>query len=306
MYRQVPSQHRQPTINRLFSTLISAAALCCVIISTSLAQPGGQAFDSDVDWFRYDRLNALILMILFSASVILYTRWARQGKPLFIRKIPGLDAVEEAVGRATEMGRPVLFIPGIDELDQIDTIAGVSILGRVARITAEYETPLMVPVRYPLVYAGSQEVVEQAYIEAGKNDAYNEDMVRYVAGEQFAFTATVNGYMMRERPATNIYMGAFFAESLLLAETGNAAGSIQIAGTARPEQLPFFIAACDYTLMGEELYAASAYLSHEPVMLGGLKGQDLMKILIVIAVILGVVLATFGVGSDYIKLFQAI
>jgi hypothetical protein len=306
MYRQVPSQHRQPTINRLISTLISAAALCCVIISTSLAQPGGQAFDSDVDWFRYDRLNALILMILFSASVILYTRWARQGKPLFIRKIPGLDAVEEAVGRATEMGRPVLFIPGIDELDQIDTIAGVSILGRVARITAEYETPLMVPVRYPLVYAGSQEVVEQAYIEAGKNDAYNEDMVRYVAGEQFAFTATVNGYMMRERPATNIYMGAFFAESLLLAETGNAAGSIQIAGTARPEQLPFFIAACDYTLMGEELYAASAYLSHEPVMLGGLKGQDLMKILIVIAVILGVVLATFGVGSDYIKLFQAI
>jgi hypothetical protein len=306
MYRQVPSQHRQPTINRLFSTLISAAALCCVIISTSLAQPRGQAFDSDVDWFRYDRLNALILMILFSASVILYTRWARQGKPLFIRKIPGLDAVEEAVGRATEMGRPVLFIPGIDELDQIDTIAGVSILGRVARITAEYETPLMVPVRYPLVYAGSQEVVEQAYIEAGKNDAYNEDMVRYVAGEQFAFTATVNGYMMRERPATNIYMGAFFAESLLLAETGNAAGSIQIAGTARPEQLPFFIAACDYTLMGEELYAASAYLSHEPVMLGGLKGQDLMKILIVIAVILGVVLATFGVGSDYIKLFQAI
>ena len=254
--------------------------------------------------FRADRLNALVLIVIFSVVVLLFTRWARQGKPLFIRKIPGLDAIEEAVGRATEMGRPVLFIPGLQELDEMETIAAISILGRVARIVAEYDTPLMVPVRYPLVLAAGQEVVEQAYTEAGKKDHYDRDTVRYVAGEQFAFTASVNGYMMRERPATNIFMGAFFAESLLLAETGNAAGSIQIAGTARPEQLPFFIAACDYTLMGEELYAASAYLSHEPLMLGGLKGQDLMKILIVAAILLGVFLVAFGWGDWYLALFE--
>ncbi|MCK4572766.1 MAG: hypothetical protein KAU36_00270 [candidate division Zixibacteria bacterium] len=254
--------------------------------------------------FRTDRINALILILVFSASVLLYTRWARQGRTLFLRKIPGLDAVEEAVGRATEMGRPVLYVPGIAELDEIETIAGVSILGRVAKITAQYDTPLNVPVRYPLVLAACQEVVEQSYIEMGKGDSYDEDMVRYVAGEQFAFTANVNGYMMRERPATNIYMGAFFAESLLLAETGNAAGSIQIAGTARPEQLPFFIAACDYTLMGEELYAASAYLSHEPVMLGGLKGQDFVKMLIGLMIIIGVLLVSFGMGETFVGWFE--
>jgi len=247
-----------------------------------------------------------VLVLVFSAAVLLYTRWARQGKALFLRKIPGLEAVEEAVGRATEMGRPVLFIPGIQELDEIQTIAGISILGRVAKITAQYETPLMVPVRYPLVLAAGQEVVEQSYIEMGKGDAYDRDMVRYVAGEQFAFTATVNGYMMRERPATNIYMGAFFAESLLLAETGNAAGSIQIAGTAEPSQLPFFIAACDYTLMGEELYAASAYLSHEPLMLGGLKGQDFIKMLIVLCLIVGLVLMMIGYGETFVRLFKAV
>ena len=112
--------------------------------------------------------------------------------------------------------------------------------------------------------------------------------------------------MMRERPATNIMMGAFYAESLLLAETGNAAGSIQIAGTARPEQLPFFIAACDYTLMGEELFAASAYLSHEPLMLGGLKGQDLVKVVIILFIIIGVILVTFGVGDSYTSWFDAV
>ena len=143
-------------------------------------------------------------------------------------------------------------------------------------------------------------------MEVGKADAFDKDAVRYVAGEQFAFTANVNGYMMRERPATNIYMGAFFAESLLLAETGNAAGSIQIAGTAKPEQLPFFIAACDYTLMGEELYAASAYLSHEPIMLGGLKGQDFIKLIIVIMIITGVILVSFGFGEFYLEWFKSV
>lgn len=247
----------------------------------------------DSGWgYRTERNNALALMVLFSIVILIYTRWAKQGKKLFLRKINGLDEVEEAVGRATEMGRPVLFVPGLQELDEIETIAAISILGRVARITARYGTPLSVPVRYPLVLAAGQEVVQQAYIEEGKPDAYDRDMVRYVAGEQFAFTATVNGYMMRERPATNIFMGAFFAESLLLAETGNAAGSIQIAGTAQPSQLPFFIAACDYTLMGEELYAASAYLSREPLLLGGLKGQDFIKILLITAILTGVVIAS--------------
>jgi len=256
--------------------------------------------------FRVNRINALVAVALFSIAILLYTKWAKQGKSLFVRKIAGLDAVEEAVGRATEMGRPVLFIPGIQEIDEIETIAGISILGRIAKITAQYDTPLVVPVRYPMVLAAGQEVVEQAYVEMGRRDSYNRDIVRFVAGEQFAFAATVNGMMMRDRPAANIYMGAFFAESLLLAETGNAAGSIQIAGTARPEQLPFFIAACDYTLMGEELYAASAYLSREPLMLGGLKGQDLMKIIIVALIIIGVILMTLGSGELYRSLFEAV
>lgn len=261
---------------------------------------------ADGSLFETKRINALLLILVFSSVILLYTRWARQGKPLFIRKMAGLDAMEEAVGRATEMGRPVLFIPGLQEIDEIETIAGISILGRVARITAQYDTPLVVPVRYPMVLAAGQEVVEQAYTEVGRRDSYNKDIVRYVAGEQMAFTATVNGMMMRDRPAANIYMGAFFAESLLLAETGNAAGSIQIAGTARPEQLPFFVAACDYTLMGEELYAASAYLSHEPMMLGGLKGQDFVKVIIIILILIGVLLVSFGYGDAFVKLFDAV
>ena len=80
--------------------------------------------------------------------------------------------------------------------------------------------------------------------------------------------------MLREKPAAIFLQGTFYAESLILAETGNSVGAIQIAGTDSEHQLPFFIAACDYTLIGEELYAASAYLSREPMLLGSLRGQD--------------------------------
>ena len=103
-----------------------------------------------------------------------------------------------------------------------------------------------------------------------------------VTDEQFGYVAYVQGHMVREKPAACFYMGSFFAESLLLAETGNAIGAIQIAGTAQPAQLPFFVAACDYTLIGEEFFAASAYLSGEPDQLGSLKGQDAGKLLVLL------------------------
>jgi hypothetical protein len=267
-------------------------------------QPTLTVASESTSLFRTDRINILVLFIIFCAVVLLYIRSARRGKEFFVRKITGLEAVEEGVGRATEMGRPVLFIPGIDELDEIQTIAGLSILSRVAKITAQYSTPLLVPVRYPLVLAAAQESVRGAYLDAGKGDDYDPEMAQYVAGEQFAFVAAVHGIMHRDKPATNVYMGAFYAESLLLAEEGQASGAIQIAGTANPEQLPFFIAACDYTLMGEELFAASSYLSKEPLMLGSLKGQDWMKILLIICIVLGVIFETLNIGGGFFyKLF---
>ena len=268
----------------LLCLLFAAAPLC--------AQPEA----APAAWFNVHRLNALLLLVAFGLAVLVFIRSARRGRAVYIRPLPGLEAVEDGVGRATEMGRPVLFIPGTGDIDVAETLAGLSVLGRIARITARYETPLMVPCLYPMPLAAAGEVVRQAYADEGKPEAYRSDMVRYMAGESFGYAAAVNGWMMRERPATNIFLGDFTAESLLLAETGNAAGAVQIAGTTRPEQLPFFIAACDYTLLGEELYAASAYLSKEPRFLGSLKAQDLFKVLISVAILAGALAVTLGLS----------
>ena len=93
-------------------------------------------------------------------------------------------------------------------------------------------------------------------------------------------------------------MGSYFAEALLLTETGASTGAIQIAGTDSDHQLPFFVTTCDYTLIGEELYAASAYLSREPVQLGTLRGQDIGKAIILSVIGIGVLLATLGVVTQ--------
>jgi hypothetical protein len=90
---------------------------------------------------------------------------------------------------------------------------------------------------------------------------------------------------------------------LILAETGAEAGSIQIAGTDQVAQLPFFIVACDYTLIGEELYAASAYLGREPILLGSLKAQDYAKAAVIILAALGLLAASLD-WMAFINLFS--
>lgn len=261
---------------------------------TSETDPVGPV-KSSAQWFSMQRLNMLIGVIFVCAAILYFINQAKSGKTLFIRKIAGLESVDEAVGRATEMGKKIFFIPGINDMDNVQTIAGVTILGRVAQLAAEYETWIEVPVCKSLVMITAKEVVKEAYAKVGRPDAFNDDQVHYLTDDQFGYAAAIDGMIVREKPATIFYMGAFFAESLIMAETGNANGAIQIAGTAMPSQLPFFVAACDYTLIGEELFAASAYLSREPKLLGSLKGQDASKAVILVAIIIGVILESFNI-----------
>lgn len=248
------------------------------------------------EWFHTGKVPLFIAMLVFGAVIVWNIYYARSGKDIFVRRIPGLEAVDEAIGRATEMGRSILYTLGLGRVDDVPTIASMTILGQVARRTADYETPLRVPCRDPIVMNVVREVVRTAYLDEGRPDVYNEENVFFVSESQFAYAAGVDGIMLREKPAAIFLQGQFFAESLILAETGNSIGAIQIAGTDSEHQLPFFIAACDYTLIGEELYAASAYLSKEPLHLGSLRGQDWGKVLIFITMILGVILELSGVN----------
>jgi hypothetical protein len=264
------------------------AAVAKDLTESSPAVTGG-AVAPTIQWFDGTRVWFLVILTVFCGSVMAFIELARRGVPLKVRKIAGLEAIDEAVGRATEMGRSCLFVPGVTDLNDMQTIAGMSILARVAKTAAEYNAKIEVPTTRSLVMTAGQEAVQAAFLGAGRPDAYNPDLIYYVTDEQFAYVAHLQGLMSREKPAACFYMGSFFAESLILAEMGNAIGAIQIAGTGQPAQLPFFVAACDYTLIGEEFFAASAYLSGEPGQIGSLKGQDVGKVIVAALVIAGVI-----------------
>jgi hypothetical protein len=248
-------------------------------------------------YFDTNRIVMFFAILVTAGTIIYYIKKAERGEEIFLRTIPGLKAVEEAVGRSTEMGKPILYVPGIMDMDQVETVAGVIILGHVARMTARYETTLNVPVSRSIVMKAGREAVREAYLIEGRPDLFNEDIVHYLTDDQFAYAAGVNGIMLREKPAACFYQGKFYAESLILAETGNSIGAIQIAGTASPAQIPFFVTACDYTLIGEEFFAASAYLSKKPELVGAVKGMDVLKTFIITAVVLSVFLrALYDLG----------
>ena len=246
------------------------------------------------NWIKPERMNSLVACVLFLVLLLGSIGMAGRGTQFFIRRIAGLNAVDEAIGRATELGRKVLYVPGILSPGDIQTVASLAILGHVARATARYGSDLDCPNRDPLTFTSARETVRSAYLAEGRPDLFREEMVNYITYDQFAYVAAVSGRMVRERPAANFLIGHFFAEALILAETGQSTGAIQIAGTADPAQLPFFVAACDYTLIGEELYAAGAYLSREPVLLGSIRGTDLAKAALLLLGLVGIVSATLG------------
>jgi len=255
-------------------------------------------FASEGEWWHMKKMSVFLALVVFSLLVFYFIRAAKRDPNIYVRPIGGLSAISEAIGRATEMGRPVLYVPGIAGMEDIQTITSLVIMREVAKETAEYETDFVVPCRDPVVLTCAEEAVRTGFMEAGKPDLYKNDNVRFLSDEQFAFTAATNGIMLREKTAANLYIGAFWAESLIIAETGFLCGAIQIAGTANVSQLPFFVAACDYTLIGEEIYAASAYLSKEPMLLGSLKGSDWAKFIFAAAILIGVVCASLVTTGD--------
>ena len=247
------------------------------------------------NWFAKDRTATLVAVILYAVLVAVFVFFTKRGRVFYVRPIAGLEEIDNAVGRATEMGRPMMYMMGSGGLSEVNTLASMGILSQVAKKAAEYDTKLIVPCYNFIVMPVVQEIVRDAHYSVGRPDTYDKNNVFFLSDQQFPYVAAVNGIMIRERVATNFYMGGFAAEALLMTETGNIVGAVQVAGSDAITQIPFFITTCDFTLIGEELYAASAYLNPEPMLMGALKSQDIFKLLITILVTVSALLASFQV-----------
>jgi hypothetical protein len=250
----------------------------------------GPAYYRDLEyWKTYIFGRAMVLMygLVILAAII----HARGGGSLYIRRIPGLSAIDETVGRATEMGRPITYSLGMGAMDII-TLQSLAIALHVVRLAIRFGTRVIVTMRHPTMYAVADEAIAETYAAAGRPESFSHDDVRFLSDRQFAYASAMTGLIIREKAASNYMFGQFFAESLILAEAGNQVGAIQVAGTPTITQVPFFIAACDYTIIGDEYYAATAYLTREPVLTGSVVGQDRGKMIFLAVIVLGILTVT--------------
>ena len=240
-----------------------------------------------------------LLLILFVLGYY-YMKAAERGKRYPIRRIRAFEAIEEAVGRAVEMGRPIHFTFGFGNLYSSvapQYVAGIAVLSYVARLAGKYGARLIATFGVPEAIPIVEEIVREGYRSAGRPELFKpEDNVRYLTNMQFAYASAVQATLIRERPGANIMVGPFYAESLIFAETGSWTGALQIAGTARETQIPFFVLACDYVFIGEEIFAAAALASGDPAIIATIRSQDIGKLIALALIVIGLVLLPLGVN----------
>jgi hypothetical protein len=250
-------------------------------------------------------LTVQILLPLMSLIIVAMILMARR-RQLFIRRIQGLTAIDEAIGRATEMGRPMVCSIGLGGID-VPTLQALSITSYIIRSSARFGTRAIVPVCDPTALPIVEEVIRDSYVAEGRPEQFHSDDIRFLSDRQFAFAAATAGLIWREKAAACFLFGLFAAEALIFSETGQQVGAIQVAGTPSTTQIPFFIASCDYVIIGDEFYAASAYLSREPTLLGSLVGQDISKGILILIIVLGTALVSVAgatLGHSFIQLFR--
>jgi len=248
-----------------------------------------------ISGYRTYRTNVLVVVLLFMI-LFFYTLMVvkKKKEALFIRRIPGLDAIDDAVGRATEMGKPIIYDSGLGGISNMDTIASMLILKHVSKTVAEFKAEIIFPACDPMVMQTAEEMVATGFLDAGCPEDHKKDNIFFMTSSQFAFAAGLSGLIARKKPATCLHFGQYAAESLLISEAGFNAGAIQVAGSSSVDQIPFFVAACDYTLIGEEIYAGAAYLSREPQIMTNLKLSDYSKVAIVIIFLTGSIILSLN------------
>lgn len=251
-----------------------------------------------------EHANPLMLLVMaFVAWVFFSTlKKARQGRTIHIRRIPGVSAIEEAVGRAAELGRPTVFSTGLTDVGPV-LYACLGVLHSVSQRIARLRTKIIVPQYTPEAMAIVEDNVRDAYQSVGREQSFDPQCVVFLSGEQFAYAAGYMGLVHREKAASCFLFGSFAAESLILAEAGQQVGAMQVAASVSPEQVAFFVCTCDYTLIGEELFAASAYLTNEPVQLSSIRAQDFVKLstfVIIAAGVFGATLYQTPYGKEFL------
>ena len=241
-------------------------------------------------------LMLALLLPFFPLLLIMRRRIRERGKPP-LRPIPGYDALEDYLGQASEGGRSVhvsLGTGGIGTSVTAESLAGLTVLEHIADHTAVTGLQTVVTICDPSLLPVAQDVLRSACTAQGYAEAYDPAYVRFISPDKVAYAAGVMDILSNARVACNVMVGSFGDEFLLMSEAGAREGAGQVGGTASPYILPFVYASVDHALIGEEMFAAGAYLLEKTHHLASLATQDWVRTAVIVAIVIGIVIRSLA------------
>ena len=250
--------------------------------------------------FRTGKIFDFLALLLTAIFVYAWIYLSKRGSHVEIRPLAAIDAIDEMIGSAAEKGKKVLFVPRGSlgsGLHAPQVIAGLSLLPRVAQRSAEYGVPIQVAYSEPTIGPLIMDGLETGFIMAGSPDHMKDDTIMFYP--DMTHTMGILG-LINERgneAGAVVHVGSYYHETIIWGEAGMTVGAMQIGGTANIGQLAFMITCFDFTLLGEELFAAGAYMSKDPIQIGSIRGQDWSKMVSLIVTILATLCATFGLDA---------
>lgn len=237
----------------------------------------------------------LAFLLLFVPTFLFFRARVRAGRRPALRPIRAFARLRELVGLAAETGGAVhlsLGTGGVHQAAAAETLAALDMLDAVGEQAAAYGARPLVTTGDATVLLAAQGVLRGCYEGQGLLKAYDHLAARLMAPEAAAYAAGVMDVVNHEPLAAHVMAGRFGDEYLLMAETAVHRGLEQVGGAAQPSVLPFVHATTPDPILGEELFAARAYLQETPAHVGSLLAQDWMRVLLIVILVAGIVAKT--------------
>ncbi|ABU58304.1 DUF6754 domain-containing protein [Roseiflexus castenholzii] len=232
----------------------------------------------------------LIVFIVIILTLLYHARALDRRRTFSRRPLPALEALRRGLGSGAETGRALHLSPGSGVIGArattAETIAGLLAAERTATEAALSGIPVIASSGDAVAHLALRGTLRQAYQRAGLGQDYDAGNVQLLAQQDpMAYASGVVTLYGRQRLEASQLIGSFGYEVLLATEAGAQSGIPQVAGATTSTALPLIYLTADGTLIGEEIYAAEAYLSRAPEAHGRLLTHDALRTVTIVAIV---------------------
>lgn len=247
-------------------------------------------------------VSAIVIVIILAtvAMLLAFVRLIRAGTSIPVRPMPAYGQLRQQVGRSVESGRRLHMTLGRAGLHGTGGATSVAVWRLADAMVAECAMngipPLLTVGEGTLLPAG-QMSVRAGYEKANRVNEQVTDSVQFIAdaSSPMAYAAGVTRVLHSGGVANNIAVGRLGGELVLMGEAANREGVMQVMGSDDPAGMAVATALTNNTLIGEELFAAGAYLDETPLAIASLRVQDILRWLVAIMLMLVALLQIIGV-----------